>query len=168
MAELVKWLKDNIGPSITIVTPQFERSEELISRWKPETEKQFRVITNKAPWTILFGLGFRKWDTMHNLVKENIQSASRKPFQIPIINGSPGETMAFKPKHGPTVYPPVDEDVILIPGEWYDSIPDGFIVTGLCGEEYPFKRGASDNDIRFGCLPYGIKKALEKLKEVEG
>lgn len=143
MNELVKWLKENIGDSITIITPQFERTTKLEYEWKPQTIEQFKSVVNNAPWNILKGLGFGKWDTMNNLIKENIP----------------------KPKHNelrkaPTKLLDIDEDVVLFPGEWYDIIPDGFMVTGLYGEQYPFKHGESDDDIRFGCLPYGIRRVL--------
>jgi hypothetical protein len=44
----------------------------------------------------------------------------------------------------------------LLPGEWYDRIPDGFPLTCIDGTTEPFKRGETDNDIRFGCLAYGV------------
>jgi hypothetical protein len=44
----------------------------------------------------------------------------------------------------------------LLPGEWYDQLPEGYPFVGLCNEPSPFQRGVSDNDIRFGCLPYGV------------
>ena len=47
---------------------------------------------------------------------------------------------------------------MLFPYEWYDIIPDNFTVTGLYGEKFSFKRGITDNDMRFGCLGYGICK----------
>jgi hypothetical protein len=44
----------------------------------------------------------------------------------------------------------------LIPGEWYDHIPEGFPLTCIDGETAPFKRGETDDDIRYGCLAYGV------------
>lgn len=44
----------------------------------------------------------------------------------------------------------------LLPGEWYDFIPDGFPLVCIDGTTSPFKRGVTDNDIRFGCLAYGV------------
>lgn len=44
----------------------------------------------------------------------------------------------------------------LLPGEWYDRIPEGFSLTCIDGTAEPFKRGETDNDIRHGCLAYGI------------
>ncbi len=44
----------------------------------------------------------------------------------------------------------------LFPGEWYKHLPEGFEVTGLSGEKYKFEQGVSDDDIRYGCLPYGF------------
>lgn len=44
----------------------------------------------------------------------------------------------------------------LFPGEWYNSIPAGFLVTDLWYEEEPFVPGQTDDDIRFGCLVFGV------------
>jgi len=46
----------------------------------------------------------------------------------------------------------------LFPGEWYAHIPEGHIVTDINGQDEPFRRGVTDDDIRFGCLAYGFKK----------
>lgn len=46
--------------------------------------------------------------------------------------------------------------LMLFPGEWYLSIPEGFEITSISGATEVFERGESDDDIRFGCLPYGI------------
>jgi len=55
--------------------------------------------------------------------------------------------------HGPMLY--------LFPGEWYPVIPKGFMVVSIMFEEKPFEPGVSDDDIRFGCLPYGILRNAE-------
>jgi hypothetical protein len=44
----------------------------------------------------------------------------------------------------------------LYPAEWYNFIPDGYIVTGISGEAKPFRRGATDDDVRYGVLAYGF------------
>ena len=49
----------------------------------------------------------------------------------------------------------------LFTKEWYQFIPNGYNVTGLFGEEYPFESGESDDDIRFGVLPYGFKQCIK-------
>jgi len=159
MEELVKWLKENIGDEITIITPQFERTEPLEFTWKPKNKTDFEAIVNNAPWNILKGLGFRKWDSMNNLIAKNRDKPLSNIVEIPIIN-APDEVLSIDVgrQESPTELLEVDEDVYLIPGEWYDIIPDGFMVTGLYGEQYPFKHGESDDDIRFGCLAYGIRR----------
>lgn len=63
---------------------------------------------------------------------------------------------------------PWDENGLwLFPGEWYDYIPNGYEVTVIGDFPYTtelWERGKSDDDIRFGCLAYGIVcPALEKL-----
>lgn len=52
--------------------------------------------------------------------------------------------------------------LMLIPGEWYRFIPNGFKIVGICafsrgvGEPEAFVKNKTDNDIRFGCLAFGI------------
>jgi len=55
-----------------------------------------------------------------------------------------------------------DENLWLFPGEWYNCIPDGLEVETILGTKETFKRGVSDDDIRFGCLPYGLRTENEK------
>jgi hypothetical protein len=44
----------------------------------------------------------------------------------------------------------------LLPGEWYEFIPEGIELVDISGEKFRFQNGISDDDIRFGCLPYGF------------
>ena len=44
----------------------------------------------------------------------------------------------------------------LYPKEWYELIPEGFMVTTINGEEKPFVKGETDDDIRFGALAFGF------------
>lgn len=44
----------------------------------------------------------------------------------------------------------------LYAGEWFNDLPEGAKVYGLFGEVYEFNAETSDDDIRFGCLPYGF------------
>jgi len=44
----------------------------------------------------------------------------------------------------------------LYPGEWYNHIPEDFEIVSISGKTSKFKKGKSDDDIRFGCLPYGF------------
>jgi len=44
----------------------------------------------------------------------------------------------------------------VYPGEWYNRIPAGLDVVDIFGTEERFVPGITDNDIRFGCLPYGF------------
>lgn len=44
----------------------------------------------------------------------------------------------------------------VFPGEWYDSIPEGYPLVSIFYETKLFQKGKTDDDIRFGCLAYGI------------
>jgi len=51
-----------------------------------------------------------------------------------------------------------DETLWLFPGEWYDHIPKGYIITDINGEDELFDPGRTDDDIRFGALAYGFAR----------
>jgi hypothetical protein len=51
-----------------------------------------------------------------------------------------------------------DDGHYLFPKEWYNFIPDGYMVTSISGNIEPFKRGETDDDIRYGMLAYGFIK----------
>lgn len=44
----------------------------------------------------------------------------------------------------------------LYPAEWYEHIPDGTEIVGICGKAEAFKKGETGNDMRFGALSYGF------------
>ncbi len=51
----------------------------------------------------------------------------------------------------------------LFPAEWYECIPDGYMITDICGDEEAFVSGETDDDIRCGMLPYGWISRTEKI-----
>ena len=166
---------------ITIVTPQFERTWKLDFEHKPESEQEFLDIVNNAPFQILKGYGFGKWSTMNDCIKENISNEDRpNMISVPTYNLEDLPALLSEEKKPepsgdmmleigcrqptPKKLLEIDEDIILFPGEWYNLIPNGFMVAGLYGEKYPFEKGKSDDDIRFGCLPYGITRQIQPNK----
>lgn len=165
MSELMNFLEKEFPNGCSIMTPQFERTEELEFTWKPQNPEEFNALVNKAPYDILKGFGFRKWDTMNNVIKENSGKPKSKKVEIPIINSDENLCIDIGSQDSPTTLLEKDEDILLFPHEWYNVIPENFMVTGLYGEQYPFKKGDSDDDKRFGCLPYGIRKLIITKKE---
>lgn len=161
---------------INIMTPQFERTHKLDYDHKPSTSQEFLEIIKSAPYDILIGMGFGKWSTMNTCILENQQTPAKKKVKLNTtasidelvekitedsdkeLSGPPIEIDLGRKKEAPMELLEVDEDILLIPGEWYNQIPDGFMVTGLSGEPYPFKKNETDDDIRFGCLAYGIRR----------
>jgi hypothetical protein len=47
--------------------------------------------------------------------------------------------------------------LMLFPGEWCDSIPEGFELESISKRVFRFEKKKADRDIRFGCLAYGIR-----------
>jgi hypothetical protein len=182
--KIVELVKNIVGENAEIVFPQFQRTEKLQFKYIPDSEEKFLGIIQKAPWEILFGMGFSKWSTMNNLISKNNEYKAKHKIEIPILNKediSPIDEIESdgkinngrliievgKEESCPSELLEIDEDVVLFPGEWYNAIPDGFMVTGLFGESYPFKKDESDDDIRFGCLPYGFRRKINQKNFVE-
>lgn len=46
----------------------------------------------------------------------------------------------------------------LYPATWYDEIPNGLLMVDIFGKQEIFKHGITDDDQRFGALPYGFIK----------
>lgn len=44
----------------------------------------------------------------------------------------------------------------MYPYQWYDFIPQHYMVTDIFEVDEPFIKGVTDDDRRFGCLPYGF------------
>lgn len=157
---------------IKIITPQFERSKKESINTPPASPEEYYNSLQTADWGTLKKCGFRKWDSLKNVIEENVlRKEDSKMISIPTYNISeglkaisgedvtPSGSLLIDLSNGherPLTEEGEDFDIILFPGEWYNSIPDGFVVVGLFGEKYPFQKGVSDDDIRSGCLPYGI------------
>lgn len=47
--------------------------------------------------------------------------------------------------------------LMLFPGEWFDAIPSGYSLVSINGLRFGFDKKHTDNDIRFGCLSFGIQ-----------
>jgi len=49
------------------------------------------------------------------------------------------------------------DDLWLFPHEWYDEIPVAFRIETINDRTEKFSPGTTDNDKRFGVLPYGVR-----------
>ena len=159
---------------VEIRTPQFERLEELDFEYIPKTEGEFHKIINDAPWDTLKGMGFRKWATMNELIEDNKTHTGSKVVEVPIysmddvvelLSGGDAESngsikIDLTRKDAPTELLEQDMDIIMFPGEWFNAIPDGFMATGLHGEQEAFYKSLADDDIRFGILAYGFQRPV--------
>ncbi len=120
---LAAQLRELLGVStyeeVTVVTPQFERTDGRTVVCRPTTADSLDRI-KKLPHEVLLGIGLGIWDANEAQIH------------------------------------------YLFPKEWYSCIPDGYPVTDIFGETEQFKFGVSDNDKRFGCLPYGFIRARQE------
>ncbi len=51
----------------------------------------------------------------------------------------------------------VTAPLMLFPAEWYHAIPAGFEIEDINGRREKFQPGETNDDRRFGALPYGIR-----------
>lgn len=87
---------------------------------------EFKEIIEKANATQLIDLGFRVWESTNALNKDE---GAKLPNDMIVMN---------------------------FPQKYYQIIPNGLDVVDLFGRIEKFKLGESDDDERFGVLPYGI------------
>jgi len=50
-----------------------------------------------------------------------------------------------------------DGGLALLPGEWHGRLPRGLALETIDGEKVVVGQDIIDDDIRFGCLAYGIR-----------
>lgn len=63
--------------------------------------------------------------------------------------------------------PDKDGNVLwLYRAEWYDHIPNGTPIVDINGEKELFKRGETDDDMRFGALAYGFLRKADIAGQV--
>jgi len=180
MDEVIEWINNNFKGNfevegIEIVgTSMHYRQEPLEYEWRPSNKAEFEHVINHAPPNVLFGMGFRKWDTMNNIIQENMTKPVDKKINVPIINAEaiPDEERPNYPNGNlvvdvgkkfdvPTELLDPDEDIWLIPGEWFDILPNGYEFTDIFGQTEVFDHARTDDDIRFGCLSFGIRRPVD-------
>ncbi len=52
--------------------------------------------------------------------------------------------------------------LMLLPGEWYDKVPDEFELESMSEELVVFKHGETDSTTRLGVLGYGVRASVER------
>jgi len=83
------------------------------------------------------------WAGLRDLSKTVLKELGLRPWNNP--NDPEDADAAFDGK-----------TLMLLPGEWYSAVPAGYELVCIFGERAPFEAGVTDDDIRFGCLAYGI------------
>lgn len=123
------------GPddNVEVTTPQFERpAGEPPPMAAPTSVAGFDALRTMTDAQRL-ELGMRRWGRPepHDLA-------------VPLRKGSKKADLSGSPM------------LWLFPGEWYSKIPPGYEIVDISYYIEKFKRGKTDNDIRFGCLAFGV------------
>lgn len=106
---------------------------EPVSAMTPQFERTAREPVPAAPPT--------DWEALRSLSKTALKELGLCVWNNPAEDDDKFEGMVL----------------MLFPSEWYSSIPGGFIVTDIFNRDKAFVRGVTDDNIRHGCLAYGIK-----------
>jgi len=107
---------------------------------------KIQIITpqfEREPGTNAPALPPRDWKVLLTANKNWLQEIGCRAWNDPLDDDA--ENLKFEGKC-----------LMLFPGEWYASIPEGFEVVTISGARKKFERGKTDDDIRFGCLAYGV------------
>lgn len=115
---------------LRIRTPQFRREPGAPAPAAPPQDAQAWEDLRKLDRKALRELGLRPWNDPTADDSENAHDAKDSPLKTYVL--------------------------MLFPGEWYEHIPEGYKIVDIFGVREVFEAGTTDNDIRFGCLPFGI------------
>jgi hypothetical protein len=86
------------------------------------------------------------FDKLHTLSKEALKSRGCQMWDEPDAEGNV---------------------LWLYPATWYDHIPEGTEMVCIDGEKSAFKRGVTDDDMRYGALAYGFIRNTSQDKTVQ-
>jgi hypothetical protein len=84
-----------------------------------------------------------QWESLRLLTKNALKALGLKAWN------SPRTDVEFGRSYG-------GKTLMLLPGEWFERIPEGFQLMNISGECSHFKRSEMSDDIRLGVLAYGI------------
>lgn len=84
------------------------------------------------------------WDELRSLSVNTLREMGLMPWNDPA-----------KPDDGDPVLLRT-HTLMLLPGEWYPHVPEGFEVVTIAGKRERFEQHVTDDDIRYGCLAFGI------------
>lgn len=159
-----------------IITPQFDRTDGKTIRWFPKCAADLDALKT-ASKAELREKGLGPWGEIPDpeapapLARADVRAAMAdgRPLAGDIADAlggraaTVGEVCSLLGIGEPDTGTKSTERGMLwlFPFEWYDHIPDGYMVTTISEHVEPFKRGETDNDKRFGCLAYGIVAAKE-------
>lgn len=132
------------GEDLHVITPTFERPSNMPPPMIPPSQRT-------------------DWANLHRLKREDLRAWGLLPWGSFTTEPPPKESSRCG--HRDAVYYNLDEDddprqktheLWLMPGTWYPYIPNGFPVVDIFGVLEEFEAGKSDDDIRYGCLAFGI------------
>lgn len=132
--EVAKKIREALGvgdyETVRVITPQFDRTDGKKITWFPTCAEDLDKLKS-APPDILRDLGMNCWATAEDPEHSSWELAHIRK------RGFVGALWLF-------------------PHEWYQHIPAGYPIVNIFFSQEKFEPGETDDDKRFGCLPYGI------------
>jgi hypothetical protein len=136
-------VRDAIGAKdddeVIVTTPQFTRPAGEPGPAAPPSSPDDWEALSSASRQELKERGCRCWSALREVDEESAGPGARR-------RGARYEDVDEGGTH----------ELWLFPGEWYSSIPRGFGIIDIFGTDETFEPGKTDDDIRFGCLSFGV------------
>jgi hypothetical protein len=114
---------------VIITTPQFVRPRNDPAPASPPSSPDEWLLLTKESKQVLKERGLRAWSQV-------IKIANELCWENVDDNGT--------------------HILMVFPGEWYSKIPLGLEIIDIFGVTETFVPGQTDDDIRFGCLSFGV------------
>jgi hypothetical protein len=144
------------GDDLYVVTPTFHRPTNLPPAMIPPADRSV-------------------WAALQRLGRDELKAWGLLPFGAFSTEPPPADGRR-RVLHRDAVYydledendpRPKTHELWLFPGSWYRQIPTGFPIVSIFGELEEFEIGKTDNDIRYGCLAYGLMIPIKPSVSVD-
>ena len=115
---------------------------------KPEVQNCLTWFANKVSETTIYPWSAEFKESELKKASEQLYEELKKHIDVTKLTVEEAKELRFREW---------DDGIYLFPLWLVPIIPDGLEVTSISGVAYEYHASETDNDIRFGCVAYGIK-----------
>jgi hypothetical protein len=128
------------GAAVVVTTPQFVRPRGDPAPAAPPSSRE-------------------EWDRLADEPRQALKERGLRSWSQVVRAGTVRHPERRLQQEG-RLWEDVDENgthvLMLFPGEWYSAIPRGLEIVNIFGVPKVFVPGQTDDDIRIGCLSFGV------------